>query len=90
MQYSHSFIFAGRQAYSVEAYKEEQITSATRCVHVLPVLFVACHDEMQGAEPSAIVGAKTACSLLRLLSSEQPLANFDTFNNESVTSKHSQ
>jgi hypothetical protein len=85
-------MFAGRQAYFFGAYKEEQITSATRCAHVLLVLFVACLDEMQGAErpePSAIVGAKTCC-LLRLLSPEQPLANFVRFHNEYATCKCSQ
>ena len=83
-------MFAGRQAYFVGTYKEEQITSARGCAHVLLVLFVACHDEMQGAEPNAIVGAKTTCCLLRLPSPEQPLANFERFNNKSTTGQYSQ
>lgn len=83
-------MFAGRQAYFVGTYKEEQITGARGCAHVMLVLFVACHDEMQGAEPNAIVGAKTTCCLLRLPSSEQPLANFDKFYIESATSRYSQ
>jgi hypothetical protein len=80
-------MFAGSRAYFFGAYKEEQITSVTRCVHVLLVLFVACLDEMQGTEPNAIVGAKTTCCLL---GPEQPLANFVRFNNECATGKCSQ
>ena len=83
-------MFAGRQAYFFGTYREEQTTSATRCARVLLVLFVACQDEMQGAEPNAIVGAKTTCCLLRLPSPEQPLANFERFNNKSTTGQYSQ
>ena len=54
------------------------------------VLFVACHDEMQGAEPNAIVGAKTTSCLLRLPSSEQALANLERFDIKGATSRYSQ